>query len=109
MGGKAQHFPLVILAQNVPDEIVFMQALHYEDDAAGLFVIEPAIKCVIVPGVNRVTLGLRERLIRFQRVINDNEICSSTGQYATDRRSQPHALLSSHEFVDRLPLRREAS
>jgi hypothetical protein len=64
-GRKAQYFPLVILAQNVADQVVLMKSLHYEDDAAGLFVIESAIKCVVVPGVNCIALGLRERFIGF--------------------------------------------
>jgi hypothetical protein len=54
-----------------------MQTLHDEDDAAGLFIIKSAIKCVIVPGINCIALGLRQRFIGFQRVINDDEVRTS--------------------------------
>jgi hypothetical protein len=43
----------------VTDEIVLVQALHDDNDAAGLLVVEAAQKGVVVPSVDAGTLGLR--------------------------------------------------
>jgi hypothetical protein len=61
-----------------------MQALHYKDDAASLFVVEPAVKCVVVPGVDCIPLRLRQCFVRLQRVIDDDEIGATAGQYTAD-------------------------
>jgi hypothetical protein len=40
-GGKLYMLPVFVL-ENVPDEIVVVQALHDNDDATGTLVVEPA-------------------------------------------------------------------
>src|SRR5580704_18282906 len=72
-GWQSYMFPLLLL-QDMADQIVLVQALHKNDDAAGALVIEPSVKGVIVPVVGRLALGCRERLIGLQRVINNDDI-----------------------------------
>lgn len=63
-GGKSHVLP-VFLLQNVPNQIVLMQPLHNNKDAAGLLVIQSAIESVVIPLVHVITLRFRNRLIRF--------------------------------------------
>ena len=60
--GEAQNFPL-LLAEDVADEVVFVQPLHDDDDDAVLLVILAAVEGVVVPFVRRLALGLRQRLL----------------------------------------------
>ena len=46
------------LFEDVSHEIVFMQALHNNNDAALLLVIQPAVQSVIKPLVHSHPLGL---------------------------------------------------
>ena len=47
------------------DEVVSVQPLHDDDDAAVALVVEPAIERVVKPFVGRFPLRLGERLLRF--------------------------------------------
>ena len=50
--GRKPHVLPVFLLKNVPDQIVLMQALHNDDDAPGLLVIQSAVQSVIEPLVD---------------------------------------------------------
>lgn len=74
----------VFLLQNVPDQIVLMKALHNNKDASGLLVIQPTVQGMVKPFVHGFALGLRERLVRLERIINDDEVCAAAGQHTSD-------------------------
>src|SRR6516162_10217792 len=50
--GKRQNLPC-LLFENVTDEIVLMQALHDNNDAASGFIVEPTEQRMIIPFVDR--------------------------------------------------------
>jgi hypothetical protein len=59
-----------LLAQHMADQIIFVQPLHDDDNGAVLFVVLPAVEGVIVPVVSGVPLGVGERLLGFQWIID---------------------------------------
>jgi hypothetical protein len=46
------------LGQNVPDQVVFMQALHDQDDAVGSLVVESTVKRIVIPLIGGITQRL---------------------------------------------------
>ena len=70
---ETNHLPTFLL-EHVTHEIVFMEALHDEDDTALFFVVEPAEKGVVVPVVDAAALAFGERLVGFQGIIDGDEI-----------------------------------
>src|SRR5450755_581755 len=95
---KANDPPLALL-HHVSDQVILMQALHDNDDAAGALVIESAVKSVVVPLIYRRPLGVGEGLIRLQSVVYDNEVRAAASQNASDGGCQPEALLSGRKFL----------
>jgi hypothetical protein len=78
---EGQHGP-VVLRQYVADEVVLMQTLHDDDDAAGAFVVEAGEQRVVVPFVDRLSTDLGERLIRLQRAVDHDDVSTVTGPLA---------------------------
>jgi hypothetical protein len=58
----------------VSDEVVLVQPLHDDDNGAVTLVVEPAIKGVIVPLVGGLSLRVGERLLRLQRIVDDDDV-----------------------------------
>jgi hypothetical protein len=56
---QAHHLPL-LLAEHVAYQVIQMQALHDDDDGPVLLVVEAAVQRVVVPGVGRHALGIRQ-------------------------------------------------
>ena len=76
--------------------------------APAQLVVEPAVEGVVVPLVRRLALGLRQRLLGLQRVVDDDDVGAAPGQDAADRGGEPAALRRRVEFRHRGALRREA-
>ena len=57
-----------------------MQALHHDDDRAFLLVIQPRVERIFEPFVDMLALGVRERIRRFERIIDDDDIAPAAGQ-----------------------------
>jgi hypothetical protein len=89
-------------------QIVFVQAVHDQDDRTRELVVEPAVEGVVEPLVRRLTLGLRQCLLGLQRIVDDDEVGAAAGQHAADRGGEPAALRGRVEFRHRGALRREA-
>ena len=83
-GWKPDQIP-VFLLQDVSHQIILMKPLHDNDDATRPFIIEPAVKCVVKPVIHCPALGFRECLIRFQRIINNDEVRASSGEHSAHR------------------------
>lgn len=64
------------------DQVVFVQTLHEDHDAAGEFLVEAADERVVVPVVDGVTARVGERFVGLQRVIDDDEIGATSGEVA---------------------------
>ena len=54
-GRKLEDLPATLL-HKVADQVILMQALHDNNDAAGHLVIEAGVKGVLVPLVHRIAL-----------------------------------------------------
>src|SRR5215471_14061999 len=91
------------------DQIVFVQPLHDDDNGAMPLVVEPAVESVIEPFVGALPLRIRERLVRLQRIIDDDDIGTAAGQHAAGRSREPVALTGGDELLHRLTVRRQAA
>ncbi len=79
-------------------QIILVQAVHDQPDRAGELVVEPAVEGVVEPFVCRLALGLRQRLLGLQRVVDDDHVRTPPGQDAADRGRDAAALLGRLEF-----------
>ena len=89
-------------------QIVLVQPVHDQHDRAGELVVEPTVEGVVVPVVGRLALRLRQRLLGFQGIVDDDQVGAAPGQHAADRGGEPAALRGRVEFRHRCALRREA-
>ena len=83
----------LLLFQDGADEIILMQTLHNNNDDSIPLVILPAVEGVVEPFIDRFALGFRQCLVGLQRVVDNDEVCTSTGQHASHRGGQPKAVL----------------
>jgi hypothetical protein len=98
---KAQEFP-GLLAEDVADQVVFVQPLHDDDDGAMPLVVEPAVQGMIEPLIGGLPLRFGERLLRLQRIIDQDDVGAASGQHAAGRGGEPVALAGGVEFLHRL-------
>jgi hypothetical protein len=86
-----------------------VQAVHDQHDGAGEFIVEPAVKGLVVPFVGRPALRLRQGFLGLQRIVDDDDdVGTPPGQYPTDRGGDAAALRRRLELGHRLMPRREA-
>ena len=84
-----------------------MRPVRDQDDGTRELVVEPAVEGVVVPLVGRLPLRLRQRLLRLQRVVDDDDVGTPPGQHPADRGGDPAALRGRLEFRHRLMPRRQ--
>jgi hypothetical protein len=58
----------------VAGEVVLVQAVHDQHDRTRALVVEAAVKRMVEPFVRRPALGLGQRLLGLQRVVDDDQI-----------------------------------
>jgi hypothetical protein len=63
---------------------------------------------MVVPLVRDLPLGLRQRLLGLQRIVDDDDVGAAPGQDAADRAGEPATLGRPVQFGHRGALRREA-
>jgi hypothetical protein len=51
-----QHGPIVTLLQDMPDQVVDVQALHDQDDDVRIFVVQPRVQCPVVELIDPMAL-----------------------------------------------------
>src|SRR5690348_15376371 len=76
-----------------------MQALHDQNDNAGLFIVEAAGKGMVEPAVGALAPVLVHGLRRIERVVYDEEITALPGQRAAHGRGEAEAAPGRHEFM----------
>src|ERR1700677_3699630 len=86
----------------ISNQIVRMKALCCDDDGACHFVVEAGNQCRTEPFVDGVALRLRHRVRRLERIIDDDDIRSSTGQRATDRSGDSRSSTREHDLAFRV-------
>jgi hypothetical protein len=86
------------------DQIIFVQALHDDDNGAVLFVVLPAVEGVVVPVISGVPLGIGERLLGFQWIVDQNDVGAAPGQHPTIRGSETIAVPGGDELSYRLAI-----
>jgi len=84
-----------------------VQAVHDQDDGPHLLVVEAAVERVVEPLVGGPPVRLGQRLLGFQRIVDDDDVGTAPGQHTADRRGEPAALGRGLELGCGLPLRRE--
>ena len=85
-----------------------MQPLHDDDDGAMALVVEPAVEGMVVPLVGGLPLRVRERLLRLQRIVDQDDVGAASGQHAAGGGGEPVALAGGDELLHRLAVRRQA-
>ena len=91
-----------ILSEQVAGEVVLVEALHDNDDDAGALAIEAAVEGVIEPFVGGGALGLGERLVGLEGIVDDEEVGATSGEHSADRGGEAHALGGGVKFGDGL-------
>ena len=79
-----------------------MQPVHDQHDRTRQLVVEPAVKGVVVPLIGSLALGLRQRLLGLQRVVDYvdyNDIGAPPRQHPADRGRDAKALRRRLEFA----------
>ena len=89
-------------------QIVLVQPLHDQQDAALLLVVQPAEQGGVEPLVDPDPGRVRERLVRLERVVDDDQVGASAGQHPVHRRRHPHAVLGGGQLVDGKPVQARA-
>ena len=100
---KAHDLP-ILLRQHVAREIVFVQPVHDQDDRSRPDVVQSTVEGVVEPVVGRLPLGLRQGLLGFQGIVDDDDVGTPSGQHAADRGGEPATLGRGLELRHRLPL-----
>ena len=86
------------------DEVVFVQPLHDDDNRTRPLVIEPAVKGVGVPVIRGFALHVGDRLVRFQGIVDQDEVSAASGQHAAGGGRSPVSLAGGDEFLHGLPM-----
>ena len=90
--------PPAALLQQMSNEVIWMQALHHDDDRSFRFMIEPRQQRVGVPLPQRIPSALRLRVLRLKWIIDDDEIATATGQGAAHGGCEPQPARRGHDF-----------
>jgi hypothetical protein len=98
----------LLLREDVADQVIFVQPLHDDDDGAMPLVVEPAVEGVVEPIIGGLPLRLGERLLRLQRIVDQNDVGAASSQHAAGRGGEPITLAGGDEFLHRLAVRRQA-
>jgi hypothetical protein len=69
-----------LLPEHVADKVVLVQPLHDDDDGAAALVVKPAVEGVGVPIIGGISSRIGERLLRLQRVIDQDKVGAAPGQ-----------------------------
>jgi hypothetical protein len=75
-----------------------VNALHDDYDCAGPFVVEARQQGVCEPLIRCGTLGLRQSVVRLQRIVDNDQLASTPGECAANRRRQPKAPRGEFDF-----------
>jgi hypothetical protein len=95
---KAHDLPR-LLAEHVADQIILVQALHGDDDGAVALVVLLAVEGVVEPLVGGLPLGVGERLLRLQWIVDQDDVGAAPSQHPAIRGGQPVALAGGHELL----------
>src|SRR5882724_13052402 len=68
------------------DKIINVQALHNHHDAILHLVVQTAEQCVRIPLYGTFPFSLRVGVLRFRRIVNDDEIAAAAGERPTNGR-----------------------
>jgi hypothetical protein len=77
-----------------------VQPLHDNHDAAILLAVEAAAQRVVVPLVHSIAGHVGDGLVRFQRIVNDNDIGTATGQHASNRGRHAESAFLGRKVVE---------
>ena len=83
--------PNRLRARGRAGEVVDVNALHHDHDGPGALVVETRHQYRAELFVGGGALGLRHRVIGFQRIVDDQKLRPAAGQRSADRGRQPEA------------------
>src|SRR5450759_719527 len=68
---------------NVGDKIVFMQALHDDDNSPIFLAVEAAARSVVIPFLQGPAAGFRQGVVRLKRVVDNDDVRSAAREDTT--------------------------
>src|SRR5450631_1920520 len=78
---------------NVGDKIVFMQALHDDDNSPIFLAVEATTRSVVIPVIHGPAAGFRQGVVRLQWVVDNDDVRSAAREDTTyGRRKSISAL-----------------
>jgi hypothetical protein len=94
-----------LLGDHVADDVVLVQPLHDDDDGAILLVILAAVEGVVEPVVGGLALGVGERLLGLQRIVDQDDAGTPSGEHAAIGGGEPAAMGGGDELLYGLAVR----
>ena len=76
---ELENFPFIGRANQIAREVIEVDALHDDDDAAVDLVVEAGQEGVPEPVVGALASAVRERVDGLERVVDDDEVASAAG------------------------------
>ena len=93
------------LIEEMAGKVVFVQALHDDDDGTVLLVIEARDQGAAIPIDHPFAGRLRHRLFGLERIVDDDEVGPAPGERAADRGGVAAAARRGDEFGAAIPCR----
>src|SRR5258708_1750890 len=106
-GRKIQMSPAALF-EKMSDKIVRMETLHHDDDRAFDFVVEARQQRIGIPLLERFSRALGLRILRLERIVDDEEIAATTGQSAADGGREARPSGGGHDLGLRVLCRANA-
>ena len=95
--GQVEMAPAAI-PQQLTREVVFVEALHHENDGTASLVIEAGQKRRPIPLVDGTPGILRLSVASLHWIIDNDDISTATGEGAADRNGETSAAFGRHAF-----------
>ena len=97
-----------LLSEHMANEIVLVQPLHNDDNGACTLVVEPTVESVAEPLVCGLPLGVGQRFLRLQRVVDQDDVGAASGEHAAIAGGEPIPLAGGQKLLHGLTVRSQA-
>ena len=97
--GEAQMGVAQVLRHNVPGQVLFVEALHDDNERAGFGVVQTALQRVLEKADRSLPLRFAVGLEGVLRIVQDDDVAALAGQGSADGRGKHHPLAVVLKFI----------